>query len=93
MPKPKAQSTRVANRRPPSSEQLADQGLARITIKRVDGEDARAARLRAIETFPWAVQGLPGTWRKNPYQIGPDRWVFVFRPPAAPPAPVVAEVA
>lgn len=97
MPRPKTQSTRVANRRPPTSEQLAGNGLARITIKRVDGEDAKAARLRAAASFPWAAgSALQGTWRTNPYQIGADRWVFVYRPappaavPASPPQPEAA---
>lgn len=79
MPRPKDQRTRLTNRPPPSSDELAEVGLARITILRVGAEDARTAQIRVMRAYSWGKRV-----DRKPYAVGHLYWVFVFRPlPAA----------
>lgn len=87
-PRPKSQSTHVRNREPPTSDDLAKIGLRRISILRLEDEDATQAIRRVTSTLPWAT-GVTGELRGAPYQCGP-RWVFVYRPKEAPPAAITA---
>lgn len=85
MPRPKDQRTKLTNRPPPSSEELREVGLARITIRRNGAEDARTARIRVMRSYSWGK-----AIDRQPYAVGHLYWVFVYRPKPATPQPEAA---